>query len=135
MSILAHRIDLCQYIVVPSPLKAPRVCCAPLTGDPLSEDEAGALSSALRALADPVRLRLLSLVAGQPGGEACACELVDVLGRSQPTVSHHLKVLHEAGLLERERRGTWIFYRVAPARLAELQRALAPPEPVDAKTA
>lgn len=107
---------------------APRVCCAPLTGDPLSEEEADALSSSLRALADPVRLRLLSLVAGQPEGEVCACELVDVLGRSQPTVSHHLKVLYEAGLLARERRGSWIFYRVTPDRLAKLARALAPPE-------
>ncbi|MEZ5169131.1 MAG: metalloregulator ArsR/SmtB family transcription factor [Acidimicrobiia bacterium] len=114
---------------------SPGLCCAPIADAPLSEEEAAALSSALRALADPVRLRLLSLIAAHPGGEVCACELVDAVGRSQPTVSHHLKVLHEAGLLDRERRGTWIHYRIAPTRLAEVQRALSPTGSTEAKTA
>lgn len=132
MSILAQRIDLCQYVVVSPP---PDLCCAPIAAAPLSDEEAAALSSALRALADPVRLRLLSLIATRSGGEVCACELVDAVGRSQPTVSHHLKILHEAALLERERRGTWIYYRIAPTRLAEVQRALSPTGSVEVKTA
>jgi ArsR family transcriptional regulator len=77
---------------------------------PLDEDQAQSTANLFKVLADPVRLRLLSLVASQPSREVCACDLVDVLGRSQPTISHHLKVLHEAGLLTRERRGTWIHY-------------------------
>ncbi|MCZ7528952.1 MAG: metalloregulator ArsR/SmtB family transcription factor [Acidimicrobiia bacterium] len=109
-------------------------CCAPVCDAPLSEAEATDLAAAMHALADPVRLRLLSHVAARPNGEACACELVDVVGRSQPTVSHHLKVLHGAGLLERERRGTWVWYRVAPTRLADLQNALAPPPPTTRET-
>ena len=76
------------------------------------------------AVADPARLRLLSLIAAQPGGQ-CACDLVEPLGKSQPTVSHHLKVLYEAGLVDREKRGTWVWYRVVPDRLAALRAALA----------
>ncbi len=113
-------------------------CCPtnPLLAAPLAEDEAEAFADALRALADPTRLRLLSLIAQQPGGAACACELVEPVGRSQPTVSHHLKVLHEAGLLERERQGQWIWYRVVPGQLEALQAALAPTrEPADALSA
>jgi ArsR family transcriptional regulator len=89
---------------------------------PLDDSEARELARAFAALADPARLRLFSLIAAQPGGEACACELVEPLGRSQPTVSHHLRVLYEAGLVDRERRGTWVWYRVVPARL-EMFRA------------
>ncbi len=80
-----------------------------------------------RALGDSGRLRLLSFLSGQPGGEACVCNLTRPLGLSQPTVSHHLRVLTEAGLLERERRGTWMYYRLRLERLAELRAALAPP--------
>ena len=109
-------------------------CCTPVCDAPLSEAEAEDLAAAMRALADPVRLRLLSHVAARPNSEACACELVDVVGRSQPTVSHHLKVLHEAGLLRRERRSTWIWYRVEPTRLTDLQNALAPPPPETTET-
>ena len=87
-------------------------CCEPLLSGPLEEAEAEELAAALKVLADPARLRLLSLVAAAPTGEACACELVTPLGRSQPTVSHHLKVLHEAGLLAREQRGKWVYYRM-----------------------
>lgn len=101
-------------------------CCAPLLGPPLAEDEADGLAHALRVLADPARLRLLSLIAASPGAEACACDLVQPLGLSQPTVSHHLKVLHEAGLLARERRGRWVHYRLQPEPLDLLASALAP---------
>lgn len=99
-------------------------CCAPVLTAPLTEDEAGRLASQLKVLADPVRLRLLSLVANASAGEVCACDLVEPLGRSQPTVSHHLKVLTEAGLLEREQRGRWAWFRVRPDRLEILRQAL-----------
>jgi ArsR family transcriptional regulator len=99
-------------------------CCSPLLSAPLSEDAAETLAAALQALADPARLRLLSLIAACPGSEACGCDLTTPIGLSQPTVSHHLKVLHEAGLLDRERRGKWVFYRVRPEPLASLRSAL-----------
>ncbi len=101
-------------------------CCAPVTGGVLDESDAGDLAAAFKVLADPARLRLLSLVAASGGGEACACDLVEPIGRSQPTVSHHLAVLVEAGLLSREKRGKWAWYRVVPERLEALQAALAP---------
>jgi len=93
---------------------------------PLAELEAGELARSFAALADPARLRLFSLIAAQPGGEVCACALVEPLGRSQPTVSHHLKVLYEAGLVGRERRGNWIWYWVIRDRLEALRGTLAP---------
>lgn len=99
-------------------------CCDPVTEAPLSEDEANDLANAFKVLADPVRLRLLSLVAATE--EVCACDLVEPLGRSQPTVSHHLSVLTDAGLLTREKRGRWAWFRVVPERLKILSDALAP---------
>jgi ArsR family transcriptional regulator, arsenate/arsenite/antimonite-responsive transcriptional repressor len=99
-------------------------CCPPVLAAPLDEGQAVELAEGLKVLADPVRLRLLSLIAAQPGAEMCACDLVEPLGRSQPTVSHHLKVLREAGFLEREPRGTWAWYRVVPERLAPFREAL-----------
>jgi ArsR family transcriptional regulator len=93
--------------------------------EPLGEADARALASAFAALADPVRLRVFSLVASAAGGEVCACDLVAPAGRSQPTVSHHLKVLREAGLVTADRRGTWVWYRVVPERLEELRAVLA----------
>jgi ArsR family transcriptional regulator, arsenate/arsenite/antimonite-responsive transcriptional repressor len=96
-------------------------CCAPLAREPLSGEQAIALSRVFKALGDPVRLRLLSLIASHEGGEACVCELSGVFDLSGPTISHHLKVLREADLIVGERRGTWVYYRVlpdAPARLA-----------------
>ncbi len=101
-------------------------CCSPLTADVLSEDDAVVLADALKVLADPARLRLLSLVASSESGEACACDLVDPIGRSQPTVSHHLSVLVDAGFLTREKRGRWAWYRIVPERLDSLRGALAP---------
>lgn len=101
-------------------------CCVPLTDAPLTEDAAQRMAQVFKALGDPARLRLLSLIAAQPAGEACNCELVAPLGLSQPTVSHHLKVLHDVGLLARDRRGQWIYYRIRPEQLAAVQAALAP---------
>ncbi|MDQ4143036.1 MAG: metalloregulator ArsR/SmtB family transcription factor [Actinomycetota bacterium] len=102
-------------------------CCSPVLEEPLPEDQAARLAAAFKVLGDPARIRLLSLIGSREGGEACGCELIEPLGLSQPTVSHHLKVLHEAGLLEREKRGTWVYYRVAPASLAALGEALRVP--------
>ena len=104
---------------------APAVaCCAPLTGAPLSAEAAVVLARTLKAVADPARLRLLSLIAAHEGGEACVCDLTEPLGLSQPTVSHHLKVLTEAGLLTREKRGTWAYFAVVPAALDALAAVL-----------
>ena len=99
-------------------------CCAPLFASPLSDDDARHLAVTFKALADPARLRLLSLIAAQPGAEACNCELVEPLGLSQPTVSHHLRVLHDAGLLTRTRRGQWVYYAVTDHHLATVRAAL-----------
>jgi len=101
-------------------------CCAPVTAGVLDESDAEDLAVAFKALADPARLRLLSMVAAADAGEACACDLVEPIGRSQPTVSHHLSMLVAAGLLTREKRGKWAWYRVVSERLEALQAALAP---------
>ena len=95
-------------------------CCAPLIKEPLTPDAAERIAPLLKALADPVRLRLLSLVASHADGEACVCDLNDAFDLSQPTISHHLKVLHESGLLDRSKRGVWVYYRVQPEALADL---------------
>ena len=100
-------------------------CCPPVLQSELGKKDAEALATAFKALADPGRLRLLSFIAAQPAGEACVCHVTAPVGLSQPTVSHHLRLLHEAGLLEREKRGTGVYYRVVPDRLEELRAALA----------
>jgi ArsR family transcriptional regulator len=87
-------------------------CCSPLVREPLTREQAEAISPLIKALADPVRLRLMSLVASHAGGEACVCDLQDAFELSQPTISHHLKVLHEVGLLDRSKRGVWVYYAV-----------------------
>lgn len=102
-------------------------CCPPVLQGRLSQAAAEQIAGAFKALADPARLRLLSFIAAQPSGEACVCYLMKPLDISQPTVSHHLKVLYDAGLLERERRGTWVYYRILPERLAALRDALVLP--------
>lgn len=102
-------------------------CCSPLLEEPIGAEEALQLATAFRVLGDPARLRILSLIAARASGEMCVCEMVEPLGLSQPTVSHHLKVLHAAGLLRREKRGTWAFYAVVPERLDALRDALAIP--------
>ncbi len=104
-------------------------CCPPLAARPLSRAQAEQVAPLLKALADPVRLRLLSLVASHPGGEACVCDLNDAFDLSQPTISHHLKILHEAGLLARDKRGVWVYYRARPQALASLGTLIGSPEP------
>ena len=99
-------------------------CCEPVLVEPLDHTEADELAAAFKVLADPVRLRLLSLVATAPDGELCACDVVDMIGRSQPTVSHHLAILADAGLLVREQRGRWAYFRADPDRVAVLRDAL-----------
>src|SRR6516162_4374418 len=102
-------------------------CCAPLTKEPLTREEAESVAPLLKALADPVRLRLLSLVASHEGGEACVCDLNDAFELSQPTISHHMKVLHEAGLVDRDKRGVWAYYRVRAEALASLGALIGDP--------
>ncbi|MDX6595886.1 MAG: ArsR family transcriptional regulator, arsenate/arsenite/antimonite-responsive transcriptional [Solirubrobacterales bacterium] len=111
-------------------------CCQPLMEAPLASGDAEVLAGVMGALADPARLRLLSLLAASPNGECCGCDLTEPLGLSQPTVSHHLKVLHEAGLLDRDRRGRWVYYSLRRDRLAALRTILspAPTEPTDRTT-
>ena len=108
-----------------SPPKFPASCCPPLSRAALSPRRARDLADRMKVVADPARLQLLSFLQAQPGGEACVCHLTAPLGLSQPTVSHHLKVLLDAGFLEREQRGIWAYYRVVPGALAALRSALA----------
>jgi len=102
-------------------------CCPPLLGGGLKREDAEQLAATLKAVADPARLLVLSLIAAQPSGEACVCHFTGRLKLSQPTVSHHLKLLFDAGLLERERRGTWVYYRIIPEQLVALRRVLSFP--------
>jgi ArsR family transcriptional regulator, arsenate/arsenite/antimonite-responsive transcriptional repressor len=99
-------------------------CCPSILAAPLDVDEAGELARGFAALADPVRLRVLSMLASAPSGEVCVCDFVAPLGKAQPTVSHHLKILGEAGLVHGERRGKWVWYSLDHARLAALRTAL-----------
>ncbi|HVN83898.1 MAG TPA: metalloregulator ArsR/SmtB family transcription factor [Candidatus Binatia bacterium] len=103
------------------------VCCPAVLQQRLAKGDAHQLADAFKAIADPARLQLLSFIAAQPSGEACVCHLTKPLGLTQPTVSHHLRVMYEAGVLDRERRGTWVYYRIVPERLAALRAALAAP--------
>jgi ArsR family transcriptional regulator len=107
-----------------SPTADPGACCASVLAAPLDDSEAAELAHAFAALADPVRLRLLSLVAA--ADEVCSCDLQEPLGRSQPTVSHHTKALAEAGLITGEKRGRWVYWRVVPERLEAVRAALSP---------
>ncbi len=106
------------------PLLADAQCCAPLGNDPLEEASASQLAQAFKALSDPVRLRLLSIIAAAPSGEVCACDLTAPVGKSQPTVSHHLKVLREAGLVTSRKHGTWVHYRAVPEQMDALRQVL-----------
>jgi ArsR family transcriptional regulator len=122
---LPDDIDICQYLRMSKSLPvldpvATVACCAPLAREPLTAGQADQVAPLLKALADPVRLRLMSLVASHEGGEACVCDLNDAFYLSQPTISHHLKVLHDAGLLEREKRGVWVYYRAHTEALTTL---------------
>lgn len=123
-----------QNGVVPSPLPVIQpadlaACCSPVTGGIVSDETAETLARMFKALGDPTRVKLLSMIAAAPEGEACICDMTEPVGLSQPTVSHHMKLLVEAGLATRERRGKWAYYRAAPEVLRSLAAAL---EPVDA---
>ncbi|MCU1441919.1 MAG: transcriptional regulator [Cryobacterium sp.] len=109
---------------VPLPLIDRTACCVPLTRQPLDAEQASDLARILKAIADPARLRLLSIVAASEGQEACVCDLMEPVGLSQPTVSHHLKVLTEAGFLSRSKRGTWAYYALVPGALDSLATVL-----------
>ncbi len=102
----------------------PIACCSPVRADVLDEEQAALLASSFAALADPIRLRLLSFIAASGADEVCACDLLEPSGRSQPTVSHHMKILVDAGLIERDKRGLWVWYRLVPSRLDALRSVL-----------
>ncbi|MER5327077.1 ArsR/SmtB family transcription factor [Streptosporangium roseum] len=99
-------------------------CSPPLTREPLNAEQATAVARVFKALGDPVRLRILSIVAGHAGGEVCVCDITGAFEVSQPTISHHLKVLKEVGLLVSERRASWVYYRLVPETLSELSALL-----------
>lgn len=110
-------------VIQPDALAA---CCSPVTGGQVSDEVAETLARMFKALGDPTRVKLLSLIAAAPDGEACICDMTEPVGLSQPTVSHHMRLLVDAGLATREQRGRWAFYRVAPEALRSLAGALAP---------
>jgi ArsR family transcriptional regulator len=114
-------------IDVPVPQALAEVCCAPLLREPISASQAADLARLLKALADPTRLRLVSMVAAHEGGEACVCDLTGPLGLTQPTVSHHLKVLVDAGIFARDKRGVWAYYSLVPGAMDALSAMLSSP--------
>jgi ArsR family transcriptional regulator len=120
---------------VPSkPTTPEQPCCAPLVREPLSSDWAGDLARMFKALGDPVRLRMLSLIASYDGGQCCVCDISPAFDLSQPTISHHLKTLRGAGLIDCERRGTWVYYWVIPSALEQLSAVLAVDTPARTST-
>ena len=123
ISIIADPIGRCQYEFV-NTIATVGAACPPLLQAALEPEQAEELAAALKALADPARLRLLSLIQAQPNHEACVCHLTEPLGLKQPTVSHHLRVLLDAGLVKREQRGSWAYYRVVPETLEMLRTLL-----------
>ncbi len=102
-------------------------CAIPLVREPMGETAAAGLAQVFKALADPVRLRLVSLIGAHQGGEVCVCELTTGFDLTQPTISHHLKVLREAGIIDSQRRGTWVYYRLVPAALERMAALLSAP--------
>ncbi len=104
------------------PLTESARCCEPLTRDALSESQADELARSMKAIADPTRLRMISIIAAAPEQEACVCDITEVFDLGQPTISHHLKVLLDAGFLTRSKRGTWAYYRLVPGSLDALSR-------------
>ena len=99
-------------------------CCTPLLREPITASQAADLARLLKALADPTRLRLVSMVAAHEGGEACVCELTEPLGLTQPTISHHLKILVDAGIFTRDKRGVWAYYALVPSAMDALSAVL-----------
>ncbi|SDS73724.1 transcriptional regulator, ArsR family [Brevibacterium sandarakinum] len=124
LSIYGHNGQVTVEQTLPAPASA--ACCTPLTAEPLDLAEAQDFARILKALADPTRLRLVSLVAAHEGNEACACDLIDPVGLGQPTVSHHLKILVDASVLHREKRGIWSYYSLAADTLERIAAFLSP---------
>ncbi len=124
IDMLHRRIEGCQYVVVAGEDDVRPWCCPPLTTEVLDAHHADELAGVMKALADPVRLRLVSIVANAASGEVCACDLPALVGRSQPTVSHHLAQLVAAGVLERSQRGRWAWFHLRPGRLQALSELL-----------
>ena len=122
MIVMATTLPLLEPSV-PAGLAA---CCSPVTGGIVSDETATTLARMFKALGDPTRVKLLSMIAAAEDGEACICDMTEPVGLSQPTVSHHMKLLVEAGLVTREQRGRWAYYRVVPDVLTSLASALAP---------
>jgi ArsR family transcriptional regulator len=118
-------LDLTDVTAATDPAADGAACCSPLVREPLDALEAEQLAHTIKALADPTRLRLLSIVAASADAEACVCDLTEPVGLSQPTVSHHLKVLTEAGFLTRSKRGTWAYFRLVPGALDRVAQLLA----------
>lgn len=114
------------------PIVALDACCSPLAAEPLSEAQAVELAGVFKALADPVRLRLLSMIASHAGGEVCVCDISAAFELTGPTISYHLKQLRQVGLITGERRGTWVYYRVHPEVLSKLSGVLVANEPAPA---
>ena len=126
MSMQADRSTL-EFIPAAELRAVVEACSTPLVREPISETAAAGLAQVFKALADPVRLRLLSLIGAHQGGEVCVCELTTAFKLTQPTISHHLKVLREAGIIDGERRGTWVYYWIVPAALERMAALLSAP--------
>ncbi|MER6086455.1 ArsR/SmtB family transcription factor [Streptomyces bluensis] len=121
-----------QELVVLGQADENGACCTGVAAAPLDVDQVAELAKVFKALGDPVRLRLMSMIASQAGGEVCVCDLTPAFDLSQPTISHHLKVLRQAGLIDCERRGTWVYYWALPATLDRLAAFLATSQPAAA---
>ena len=126
MSIQADRSPL-EFIPAAELQVVVEACSTPLVREPIGESAAAGLAQVFKALADPVRLRLVSLIGAHQGGEVCVCELTTAFDLTQPTISHHLKVLREAGITDCERRGTWVYYWLVPTALERMSALLSPP--------
>jgi ArsR family transcriptional regulator len=132
MDILSSFIEVCQYMGIIDHMTllanvdsaAGEICCAPLTSETIDAEQAELLARSFKALSDPARVRLVSIIAASEGHEACVCDLIEPLGLGQPTVSHHLKILMEAGFLTRSKRGTWAYYALVPGALERLSKLL-----------
>jgi ArsR family transcriptional regulator len=111
------------------PQTSTEACAIPLVGEPIDETAAAGLAQVFKALGDPVRLRLVSLIGAHQGGEVCVCDLTEAFDLTQPTISHHLRVLREAGIITSDRRGTWVYYRLLPATLERIAALLSMPGP------
>lgn len=118
--------ELMPAVTVPARTADADLCCTPVTAAVISTGEAERLAHVFKALGDPTRVRLLSLIAATDGGEACICDLTEPVGLAQPTVSHHMRLLVDAGLVTREQRGRWAYYRVVDDALQAAARSLAP---------